>query len=100
MPKELTLPSCFKNAGWKVKIREKERLEPPHVSVICGTRTWRLCLRDGKFRDSRPDPRDVPAELIHFIMYGTRPDGFCSNWEWLGEQWDTKYPDNKIASDG
>ena len=34
MPFELPLPKKLKAEGWKVKIREKERVEPPHVTVM------------------------------------------------------------------
>jgi hypothetical protein len=29
---------------WKVKIRDRERAEPPHVSVLHGTECWRMDL--------------------------------------------------------
>src|SRR5205809_818363 len=49
MPHELNLPKRLKAKGWKVKIREKERLEPPHVTILCGKREWRVGLRDKGF---------------------------------------------------
>jgi len=42
MPVELSLSKELKTAKWKVKIRDRERLEPPHVSIINGTNTWRI----------------------------------------------------------
>ena len=33
MPFNLELPEALKQAGWKVKIHDSERLEPPHVTV-------------------------------------------------------------------
>src|ERR1700688_3912960 len=49
MPHELRLPKRLKARGWKVKIREKERLEPPHVTIMCGKKEWRVGLRDKNF---------------------------------------------------
>ena len=49
MPHALELPKRLKAQGWKVKIREKERLEPPHVTIMCRRKEWRLSLRDGEF---------------------------------------------------
>ena len=39
MPYNLNYPTV--EAGWKVKIREKERTEPPHISVMKKQETWR-----------------------------------------------------------
>ncbi|WP_406694687.1 hypothetical protein V5E97_26885 [Singulisphaera sp. Ch08] len=39
----------FTARGWKVKIQEKERLEPPHVTVWHGERMWRIGLRNRDF---------------------------------------------------
>jgi len=36
MPFELQLPRNLKADGWKVKIFDKEELEPPHVTVLRG----------------------------------------------------------------
>jgi hypothetical protein len=73
-----------------IGIREKERLEPPHVTIICGKKEWRVGLRDksflvppgGKWDDIDDDVR----ELI---------DG---NWKSLQDAWDKKYPTNPILS--
>ena len=64
MPVELALPGHLRRHKWKVKIREKERMEPPHVSIIRGTSTWRINLRTGEFMDKMPDPGEVPEELL------------------------------------
>lgn len=96
MPIELALAKRFKQGRWKVKIRDKERPEPPQVSIIQRSNTWRLCLRDGKFRDSDPDPANVPAELVQFIKDGRRPDGE-SVWQWLCDPWDVMYPENRVG---
>lgn len=34
---ELRLPPALQKARWKVKIRDKENREPPHVTIIRGT---------------------------------------------------------------
>jgi hypothetical protein len=90
MPHELDLPKRLKAKGWKVKIREKERLEPPHVTIICGKKEWRVGLRDktflvppgGKWADIDDEVRD----LIE------------NNWKSLQNAWDKKYPSNPISS--
>jgi len=41
--------------------------EPPHVTVIRGTDAWRINLRTGEFMDAKPDPSDVPNEVIGLI---------------------------------
>lgn len=97
MPFDLPLPAQFRGQ-WKVKIREKERLEPPHVSIIKGTDTWRINLRTGEFMDRKPDPTEVPGNLVDHIKQGRRTKK-QSIWEWLCSEWDNKYPDNKIASE-
>lgn len=97
MPVELSLSNKLKRARWKVKIREKERLEPPHVSVINGANTWRIGLRTGVFLDKEPDPDEIPEELLEYIRSGKLNDE-QTVWEWLCEKWDEKYPDNRVAS--
>ena len=53
--------------GWKVKIRDRERNEPPHVTILHRTRAWRFDLRSGGFLDEEPDPKDVPEEVLAAI---------------------------------
>ena len=72
---------------WKVKIRDKERLEPPHVSFICGKRTWRLGLRSGEFLDVEPDPTEVPSGLV---------DEVKAALDELRTRWDAIYPENPV----
>jgi len=97
MPAELSLSKKLKKAKWKVKIRERERLEPPHVSIINATNTWRISLRSGDFLDKVPDPDEIPDELLQYIRNGKHNDR-QTVWEWLCEKWDDKYPKNKVAS--
>jgi hypothetical protein len=88
MPHELDLPKRLKARGWKVKIREKERLEPPHVTIICGKKEWRVGLRDMSFLVP-PDGKwaDIDDEVRDLI---------AKNWKSLQDVWDKKYPSNPI----
>ncbi|MEX0676683.1 MAG: hypothetical protein WD063_06380 [Pirellulales bacterium] len=92
MPIELPLPRWLSQARWKVKIQDKERVEPPHVSILRGTDKWRINLRTGEFMDKQPKPSDIPEPLIALIKKKR-------NWKWLCEQWDGKYPDNPLSTD-
>jgi hypothetical protein len=51
MPYVLPLSQALRQAGWKVKIHDFERLEAPHATIYCRKRKWRLSLRDGSFLD-------------------------------------------------
>lgn len=86
----LTLPISLRKAQWKVKIRDRERLEPPHLTIIRGRNVWRISLRDREFMDNTPDPSDVPEDLIDFID---------RNWQLLCSEWDKIYPNNPVAGD-
>ena len=74
---------------WKIKIRDKETVEPPHVSLLSGTDCWRLCLRTRLFLDCRPDPDEVPRRLLKHIL--SRLDEFIAVW-------DATYPHNPVSS--
>jgi len=89
MPFSLRLPRSLERQGWKVKIRDRERLEPPHVSIIRGTRVWRVDLRTGKFMDIEPDAADVAGE-VKAEVYGA--------WVMLQQRWDAIYPGNPVQS--
>jgi hypothetical protein len=67
VPFELKLPAAVSMGVWKVKIRERERNEPPHVSIIKGTRVWRWGLREQSWLDKEPPGREVPAEVVSFV---------------------------------
>ena len=90
MPFELSLPQPFLSAQWKVKIREKETCEPPHVTIIRKTTSWRMNLRTGTFLDKEPDPRDLPETLLSHIR--GKPQ-----WQMLCKEWDKKYPNNPVT---
>ncbi|OLC31712.1 MAG: hypothetical protein AUH81_17355 [Candidatus Rokubacteria bacterium 13_1_40CM_4_69_5] len=76
--------------GWKVKIRDRERLEPPHVTILQKTRAWRFDLRSEKFLDKKPDPKEVPEEVV---------DEIRSNLTLLRREWDGMFPGNPISSE-
>jgi hypothetical protein len=85
----LPLPSPWDHQGWKLKIRDRERLEPPHVTVLHRSRAWRWNLRSGGFMDADPPPNDVPTEIVVFIersLVTLRP------------AWDAMYPTNPVES--
>ena len=86
----LNLPAPWPERGWKVKIRDRERLEPPHASILHRTRAWRLGLRTGTFLDKEPDPKEVPQALV---------DEVAERLPLLREAWDQMYPDNPVASE-
>ena len=85
---DLPLPLFLKNIGWRVKIRDKEIREPPHVTVIRKTQTWRIDLRTCAFMDTQPAPSLVPEAVRQIIL---------DNWVELCEQWNAMYPDNPVA---
>ena len=91
MPHELDLPKRFKARGWKVKIREKERLEPPHVTIMCGKKEWRVGLRGKRFLVPPGGTwADIDDEVRQLIE---------ENWSDLQDAWDEKYPSNPISSE-
>jgi hypothetical protein len=88
----LPLPVALRQARWKVKIRDKETREPPHVTIIRGTDSWRIDLRTGQFMDAAPDPSQVPQELIELIIEEV-------TWQWLCDEWNRLYPNNPVFED-
>lgn len=77
--------------GWRVKIRDRERTEPPHATVFGpGDRKWRFNLRDGQWMDRRPPPQDVPYEVAEFVR---------RNIGELKAAWDRMYPENPIGGE-
>lgn len=89
MPYDLEISQTYSSAGWKAKIRDKERLEPPHVTIMKGTKSWRLDLRSGEFMDDDPPPRDVPKDLLAKVQ---------QNMGKLREEWDKMYPTNPVGN--
>lgn len=91
MPDPLELPKKLRVKGWKVKLHDNERLEPPHVTIIRREKVWRIGLRDkdfmvppgGHWRDIDPDLRAIIED----------------HWETLCDAWDRKYPTNPVLSE-
>lgn len=90
MPYTLNLPGSLQADGWKVKIYDKERVEPPHISIIRKRQTWRWGLRERGFLDKTPSVRLVPLALIEHIK---------SHFDSLVREWDRMYPENKVKSE-
>ena len=90
MPFNLPSPRRLRAEGWKVKIREKERVEPPHVTVIHKADEWRLGLRDAQLL-MPPGGRikDIDSAVMQIIE---------EHWQQLIEAWDAKYPENPVSS--
>jgi len=86
---ELKIPDDLKKDKWKVKIRDRERNEDPHATIIRGTKAWRFDLRHGGIMDPKPKPSEVPQKLLDHITK-------IENWDWLKKQWDKMYPNNPV----
>lgn len=89
MPFSVTLPEPWATRGWKAKIRDRERLEPPHVTIQHKTRSWRFDLRSTTFLDREPDPKEVPEEIVRTVRL---------NLELLRQEWDRMFPENPVSS--
>jgi hypothetical protein len=92
VPFDLSLPLRFRRARWKVKIREKETREPPHATILRGTKAWRINLRTREFMDAEPDPADVPSGLVTHIKLE-------KVWKKLCDEGDKKYPGNPVQGE-
>jgi len=90
MPFVLELVAALKQAGWKVKIHDFERLEPPHVTIYQKIRTWRLSLRDGTFLDKGDKWSQINETVRSEIE---------DNWDALIEEWDAIHPQNPVSGD-
>lgn len=88
----MPLPRRLKATGWKVKIREKERVEPLHVTIMHKADEWRLGLRDKQLLIPPGGRiRDIDAAVMLIIE---------EHWQELIEAWDANYPDNPVSSVG
>jgi hypothetical protein len=90
VPHDCDLPKRLADQGWRVKVSDKERAEPPHATVIRRTKRWRFGLRTGKFLDRVPPAREVPEELIEWLRAHT---------DELEAAWDRMYPHNRVRGD-
>ncbi len=92
MPFSLDLPKRLRVKGWKVKIQEKERLEPPRVTVWHGEEVWRIGLRDRRFLVPPGGGwKDIDQEVRTLIEDE-------DHWEQLRNAWDQRYPSNPVSS--
>jgi hypothetical protein len=87
---DLALTDSLKRQSWKVKIADKERVEPPHATIIHRTTRWRYGLRERAFLEDEPDPQGVPNELIKFIKQE-------ETHKLLVAAWNRMYPNNPVA---
>ncbi|MGE0191154.1 MAG: hypothetical protein AB7T63_03840 [Planctomycetota bacterium] len=87
MAYSLSLSPDLVAQGWKVKIRDRERCETPHVSVLRRISCWRVSLRDLRFLDVSPDPSLVPGALLDEVRRA-RPK--------LTRAWNRMYPENPV----
>jgi hypothetical protein len=90
VPYRLNLSRKLRDRGWKVKIQDKERLEPPDVTIWHLEDVWRIYLRTGSFLvPPGGNWNDIDAEVREIIE---------NDWEALCDAWDEKYPENPISS--
>ena len=90
----LDLPDPLSSEGWKVKIRDKERLEPPHVTIFHGRRVWRLGLRDRMFLIP---PGGNWNQIDQRVRTAIESE---ATWRRLCDAWDRMYPPNPISAVG
>lgn len=89
MPVAFVVPAPFDERGWRVKIRDRERVEPPHVTLLHTTRSWRFGLRELHFLDTHPPARYVPVVLVVWLV--AHAAEFTAAWNDL-------YPENPVNS--
>jgi hypothetical protein len=99
MAYDLELPISLKKQGWKVKIANMERVEPPHVTIIRKTMRWRFGLREPAFLDKKPNPGEVPRELIDFITRTSTAEPANDIHARLCAEWNKMYPGNPVVGD-
>ncbi len=90
MPYSLRLSADLRQAGWKVKIRDRERLEPPHVTILFKHHAFRLNLRDGTFLDPGVAWADVHPRVREAV------EGSIDR---LRAEWDRMVPGNPLGED-
>lgn len=90
MPYDLNLPGGLKRAGWKVKIRDAERLEVPHVTIMRTRDVWRLSLRTCSFLEEGQGWRQIDRRVRAAI------EAKCAA---LRTAWNARYPENPISSE-
>jgi hypothetical protein len=88
VPFTLMVPEPWASGGWKIRILSREWGEEPHFNFFRGIACWRFGLRSKAFMDARPDPREVPRDLVKFAM---------QNLWLLAAEWDVLHPHNPVA---
>jgi len=91
VPFRLDLAEPWVSRGWKVKIRDRERLETPHVTLLYKARAWRFGLRSETFLDTESDPTEVPKDVMDQVL---------ASLARLRQEWDRMFPGNPISSEG
>ena len=86
MPYNLPLPGKLANS-WRVKIYDNERLEPPHVTVVKGRKSWRINLRTKEFMDDEPPPKEIHKEVARAVQ---------DHWRLLQREWNRIHPNNAV----
>jgi Domain of unknown function (DUF4160) len=86
MPSDLPLPRKLASS-WRVKIYDNERLEPPHVTVVKGRKSWRINLRTKEFMDDEPPPKDIHKAVTQVVK---------GNWRRLQREWNRIHPNNAV----
>jgi hypothetical protein len=90
MADPVRLPVKLRNQGWKVKVYDRERLEPPHVTLICRERVWRITLQEWSFMSPPGGTWREIDDQVHTFLDAHRQE--------LIEAWDRKHPDNPVSS--
>lgn len=97
MPVAFPLPPPHDKRGWKAKIRDRERVEPPHVTILFRMQSWRLGLRERDFLDTHPDSSLVPAAIVDHLLSETIPQGeTTSRYGRVVAEWNRLYPENPV----
>jgi hypothetical protein len=86
MPYDLPLPRKLASS-WRVKIYDNERLEPPHVTVVKGRKSWRINLRTKEFMDDEPPPKEIHKDVAQVVK---------DNWRRLQREWNRIHPNNAV----
>jgi hypothetical protein len=89
MPYDLPLPRRLATS-WRVKIYDNERLEPPHVTIVKGRKSWRINLRTMEFMDDEPPPREIHKDLTQVIH---------ESWQRLQREWNRIHPNNPVETE-
>ena len=97
MADPIRLSKKLRDRGWKIKIYDRERSEPPHLTLICREKVWRIEPRTklfmkpgGSWRDI--DWRDIDPEVREILDDET-------HWKVLCDAWDAKHPANPVSSE-